>query len=154
MTDPDQQASILIVEDDQHIRTLLRYFLQPAFDLEVVASVDEALGAATRRPFDLFLLDVNLGERRTGADLLDALRAMPAYHATPAVACTAYALDGDRERFLDLGFDEHLDKPFTRPALLDVIHRALAAMPRPTAAESDRQVVPVPAPPGRRAATA
>ncbi len=141
----DERARILAVEDLPDLQVLLRYMLKRRFDLVVVASYDEALRRAARERFDLFVLDINLGERRTGLDLLHALRRLPGCAATPAVACTAYAMNGDRERFLARGFDEHVRKPFTRQELhagIDAvlalaraqIHAARPAMPgaRPT----------------------
>lgn len=126
---PDQPVHVLIAEDDASIQLLLRHFLKKRFDLVLTTTIDEALAAgreaAQQRPFDLLLLDINMGEDRTGVDLLQTFRQMPAYRATPAVACTAYALDGDRERFLSMGFDEHIDKPFSRDRLLRIVQHVL-----------------------------
>ena len=116
---------ILIVEDDRCIQVLYRYLLKARFDVKLVDNVDDAIRVANREHFDLFLLDINLGEERTGADLLSLLRQMPAYGTTPAVACTAYAGHHYRQHFLSNGFAEHVDKPFSRPLLLGVIEQVL-----------------------------
>ena len=129
MTTPDDKARILAVEDDPHIQRLLRYLLDARFDVTFVRSIDDALEAAARRSFDLFLLDIHLKEQRTGVDLLHELRQRPASHATPAIACTAYALRGDRERFLAEGFCSYLEKPFVREALYETIREALTTVP-------------------------
>ncbi len=126
MTTQRNRRRILIVEDDPHIQLLLRHLLRPWFDLELVVSVDEALNIAAEHSFDLFLIDINLGAGRTGVDLLWALRKMPDYQATPAVSCTAYALRGDRERFISYGFDEHIDKPFEPHQLHAMLSAALS----------------------------
>ncbi len=122
---------ILIVEDDRCIQVLYRYLLKARFDVELVDNVDDAIQLAAREHFDLFLLDINLGEMRTGADLLGLLRKMPAYSATPAVACTAYAGAHYRQYFLSNGFAEHVDKPFSRPLLLGVIEQVLRTRTTP-----------------------
>ena len=129
MTIEDYKARILVVEDDPHIQILLRHFLRDRFDVQIVGSIDDALEAAARHRFDLLLLDIHLSGRRTGVDLLRELRCQPASRATPAVACTAYALRGDRERFLGLGFCAYLEKPFTRETLVKTIQEALAGVP-------------------------
>ena len=118
---------ILVVEDDHCILVLYRHLLRARFDIELVDNVDDAVRLAAREHFDLFLLDINLGEDRTGTDLLGLLRRMPAYGTTPAVACTAYAGPHYREHFLSNGFAEHVDKPFTRPLLLGVIEHVLGS---------------------------
>ena len=121
------RARILVVEDNPPIQMLLRHLLSKRFDIEFANTVDGAIEIATRHHFDLFLLDINLGEDRTGVDLLGLLRQMPAYITTPAVACTAYAGPQYRKHFLASGFNEYIDKPFSRPVLLGAIEEVLAA---------------------------
>ena len=87
-TDP-KKARILVVEDDRCIALLYRHLLGQRFDLEFVDNVESALLMAQGEHFDLFLLDINLGEVRDGVDLLGLLRQMPAYDGTPAISCTA-----------------------------------------------------------------
>lgn len=129
MTTQDYKVRILAVEDDLHIQNLLHHFLHTRFEVEFATSIDDALEVAARHPFDLFLLDIHLKERRTGVDLLNELHQMPAFRATPAVACTAYALRGDRDRFLGLGFCGYIAKPFVREKLYETIQDALAGVP-------------------------
>ncbi len=125
MTNDPNRARILIVEDNPPIQMLLRHLLCKRFDVKLANSVDSALQRASSEHFDLFLLDINLGEDRTGVDLLGLLREMPAYSATPAVACTAYAGPQYRDHFLANGFNRYVDKPFSRPILLGAIEEAL-----------------------------
>lgn len=113
--------TILVVEDNPDTQTLLRYMLKKDFDVAFTSLVDEALDLATKRAFDLFILDINLGEERTGLDLLALLRERPSYVDAPALALTAYAMPGDRDRFLQAGFDGYISKPFTRRELLGAI---------------------------------
>ena len=122
---PDKNLHILTVEDNPDTQTLLRYMLQPHFALVFASQVDQALIEAEKYTIGLFLLDINLGEQRTGIDLLELLRLRPSYKDTPALALTAYAMPGDGERFLDAGFDGYISKPFTRRELLNAIEMAL-----------------------------
>lgn len=150
MESKEHKLRLLVVEDNLVNQFLLRYHLRDTFDLELVGRFDEALTAAVRQPFDLFLLDIDLGEPRTGVELLHALRQMPAYAATPAAACTANTLPGDRERLLASGFDAYVGKPFTKEGLLDTLHTVLASSRLSGHAEDDRQGMPVEAPPERQ----
>jgi CheY-like chemotaxis protein len=52
------------------------------------------------------------------------LRELPRYAQTPMVACTAYAMPGDEEQFLEAGFDAYLAKPFRAEDLLSALERA------------------------------
>lgn len=126
MNTPHTRARILIVEDNPPIQMLLRHLLGKRFDVELAHTVDGALQRAQRHHFDLFLLDINLGEDRSGVDLLGLLRQMPAYSATPAVACTAYAGEHYQQQFLSQGFSKHVDKPFSRFVLMGAIEELLS----------------------------
>ncbi len=122
----DDRARILVVEDDVSIRVLLTHLLQEAYDVAVVSTFDAALQAAAEHPADLLVLDINLrdGQARTGFDLLRAIRAIPGYEATPALACTAYATRYNQDRFLERGFDGCVPKPLTYSS----VRRAVGAV--------------------------
>lgn len=116
---------ILVLEDNAESRLLLRHLLARTFDATIVARADEALESARQSRFDLMLLDINLGEKRTGVDVLAELRRIPGYAQVPALACTAYALPGDRERFLEAGFQSYVSKPFVKAELLGALQAAV-----------------------------
>jgi len=118
--------SILAVEDNSETQLLLEHLLDSSFEIEVVSGVDGALDAVQNRVFDAFLLDINLSDERTGTDLLHLLREQEGMANVPAVALTAYAMPGDREDFLEAGFDQYVSKPFTRADLTEAIETALA----------------------------
>ncbi len=126
MTTDPKRTRILIVEDDRWNGMLYLRLLSQHFDVELVEDIESTLELARHGDFDLFLLDINLGQALNGIDLLGLLRQMPAYAATPAVSCTAYAGRNYRDHFLASGFDVHVDKPFSRQGLLGAIDRALA----------------------------
>lgn len=116
---------VLCVEDNPDTQTLLRYLLQPRFDLTLVPHVHDAVSALHANTFDLLIFDINLGEQQTGIELLQQVRCMEAHRDTPALALTAYAMPGDRERFLDAGFNGYVSKPFTRQELFAAIDTVL-----------------------------
>lgn len=121
---------ILAVEDNTETRLLLRHLLKNDYEAVIVPHVDAALETAAEASnagasFDALLLDINLSDRYTGTDLLHMLRERHDMEAIPAIAMTAYAMPGDRESFLDSGFDYYVSKPFTRSDLLGTIRDAL-----------------------------
>jgi CheY-like chemotaxis protein len=119
---------VLAVEDNSETRLLLQHLLRSSFDVVVVAGVEGALDAVEEKEYDVFLLDINLSEQRTGTDLLHLLRENPSLQDVPAVALTAYAMPGDRENFLTAGFNEYVSKPFTRNDLTSAIRDSLASV--------------------------
>jgi Response regulators consisting of a CheY-like receiver domain and a winged-helix DNA-binding domain len=120
-----ERPRILAVEDNAETQLLLEHLLKDSFEVTVVAGVDGALTAVEEHSYDALLLDINLSEQRTGTDLLHLLRERDDVGNVPAIALTAYAMPGDREDFLEAGFDEYVSKPFTRHDLTDAIEASL-----------------------------
>ena len=102
---------VLIVEDNEKNLKLARDLLQVKGFRTVEAS-DGQIGiemAMAHHP-SLVLLDIQLPDM-DGWEALAQLRADPRTSDIPVVAVTAFAMDGDRERFLDAGFDGYISKP-------------------------------------------
>jgi two-component system OmpR family response regulator len=114
--------SILLVEDDRDIGTLLADFLaREAFAVEVAqdgAAVDRAFARA--KP-DLVILDLML----PGEDGLSICRRLRAHSAVPIIMLTAKSEDVDRIVGLELGADDYLGKPFNPRELLARIRAIL-----------------------------
>ena len=115
---------ILVVEDNLETQLLVKRLLKPNCDVTLIDSFDAGIIAFTNATYDMVLLDINLGEKRTGTDLLHKLRALPGKAPFYAVAFTAYALPTDRSQFLTQGFDDYLPKPFAKSDLIDLLRRA------------------------------
>ncbi|MFB6248916.1 MAG: response regulator, partial [Salinibacter sp.] len=112
-----EKPQVLAVEDNSETQLLLEHLLKKSYEVMVVEGVDEALEVVADTHFDALLLDINLSEERTGTDLLHLLRERNEMNDVPAIALTAYAMPGDREDFLEAGFDQYVSKPFTRADL-------------------------------------
>lgn len=123
----DAQPSILVVEDNSDTRMLLERILRATYDVKAVGDARSALLAMNERRFSGLVLDINLGGKETGADVLRIARSLPGYGSVFAIALTAYALPGDRERLLAAGFDEYISKPFTRQSLMETLAAGVAA---------------------------
>lgn len=103
---------ILLVEDEPDTRELVRLTLElDGHEVVEAASAEEGiLRARASRP-DLILMDLSLGGQFDGLEATKRLRADPSFNGTPIVALTAHAMQGDRERSLAAGCDEHWTKP-------------------------------------------
>ena len=116
------EAHILVVEDDGEMRTLIAKFLRQN-GYRVTGARDgremwETLGNA---PVDLILLDVML----PGQSGLDLTRALRARTRVPIIMVTARGDETDRIVGLELGADDYIPKPFSRPELLARIRAVL-----------------------------
>ncbi|HLT46022.1 MAG TPA: PAS domain S-box protein [Rubricoccaceae bacterium] len=119
------RGRLLVVDDNANTCLLLGRMLRGTFAIDTVGTAREGLDAAGRTAYDAVLLDINLGADVSGEDVMRQLRALPAYADVPIVAFTAYALPGDRERFLHAGFSGYLSKPFSKGQLLDLLDELL-----------------------------
>lgn len=123
----ERVASILVVEDQDDARHLLRHLLRTKYHVDLTTTADDALAAAQQNRYDLVIMDINLGgTSRNGSEVLKVLRQWPAYEQVPVVACTAYALPGDEERFIAEGFNAYLGKPFRKSDLFSVLAALLS----------------------------
>ncbi len=68
--------------------------------------------------YSLVLMDISLGKGISGVELLKNLRTIPSYKNVPVIAVTAHAMVGDKEKFLESGFDDYLSKPFAKKDLI------------------------------------
>jgi two-component system, sensor histidine kinase len=120
------QIHVLMAEDNAVNQLVVRTMLEPAgVALTVVENGQEALEAMSQEHYDCVLMDINMPVM-DGITALEAIRAGRAGNpALPVIALTASAMAGDRERFLGLGFDDHLGKPVKPIDLITAIIRAV-----------------------------
>lgn len=105
-------ASILLVEDDPDTRELVRMTLELDGHAVVEASTaEQGVSLARRVHPHLILMDLSLGGRFDGLEATKRLRADTAFDRTPIIALTAHAMNGDRQRSLAAGCDDHWTKP-------------------------------------------
>jgi two-component system cell cycle response regulator DivK len=104
---------VLIVDDNERNLRLARDVLQFAgFRTVVASSGGEGVAAAVEHLPDVILMDIRLPD----LDGTAAVRLIKADERTariPVVALTSLAMKGDREWFLESGFDGYLEKPIS-----------------------------------------
>jgi CheY-like chemotaxis protein len=119
------KATILVIEDDEASRQLVTYLLEAA-NYRVLAAENGALGLAlalAEGP-DLILCDLQMPVMN-GYEVAHTLRSHPAWRVVPLVAVTAFSMPGDREKALEVGFDEHLSKPITPESFVSQVEAFL-----------------------------
>ena len=119
-------STILIVEDNEKNMKLFRDVLTARGyrTLEAVSGEDAIELALSAVP-SLVLMDLQL-PGMDGGEALERLRGDERTAAIPVLALTAQAMHGDRERFLDAGFDGYLSKPVDIVELLRTVHEHCA----------------------------
>lgn len=124
--------TVLIVDDEQHIRLLIEQTLEELEDdgveLLTATNGDEALDVVVNHHPDLVFLDVMM-PRKNGFEVAAAIKADPATAATTVILLTAKGQAYDREQGLAAGADQYLTKPFDPDDLLSRARAALGLEP-------------------------
>jgi len=127
---------VLVVDDDGHIRDVVRFALEQAGH-EVLEAADgaEARQRFTEQPCDLIVLDIIMPEQ----DGLDVCRHIRARSQVPIIFLSSRDEELDRVLGLELGADDYLTKPFSPRELVArvkaVLRRSAAPKPDPATLE-------------------
>ena len=121
------KPSVLIIEDEAALCTLLRYNLErEGYKVYEARNGEEALSAASETAPDLIILDWMLPEL-SGIEICRRLRARGDLRTVPIIMLTARGEESDRIRGLDTGADDYIVKPFS---MSEFLARARAVMRR------------------------
>jgi PAS domain S-box-containing protein len=122
---------LLLVEDDEVCRVSARLTLEKMGHAVVTARNGvEALEALRKNPFDCVLMDVQM-------DVLDGVEATRGIRSgncgaldpqIPVIAMTAYAMTGDREKFLEAGMNDYIAKPVQVAELKKALERVASKL--------------------------
>ncbi|WP_197287758.1 response regulator transcription factor [Streptomyces apocyni] len=103
-------ASVLVVEDDQFVRSaLIRHLTEASHTVRSVGTALEALREVAHVRFDLVILDLGLPDL-DGAEALKMLRGIT---QVPVIIATARDDEAEIVRLLNDGADDYLTKPFS-----------------------------------------
>ena len=118
---------ILLIEDNENNRYLARFLLERAgFEVQTAENGVQGLAAARGGRFDLVVLDIQMPEMY-GYETAAALRRDPASAGIPIVGVSSFAMAGDRQKALRLGFAGYIEKPIDPVSFAEEIRRFLGA---------------------------
>ncbi len=102
---------VLVVEDNV-LNMELVFEILDAMGFEAKGAEDgkEALNIIEKEQYDLILMDIEL-PGMNGIEVRNNIKRKLSYEKVPVIALTAYAMKGDKERFIASGFDDYIAKP-------------------------------------------
>ncbi len=114
---------ILVAEDNKTNQMLIELLLED-MNLEVVMANDgvEALELFDKEEFSLILMDINM-PNKNGIEAMQEIRHKKS--TVPVIALTANAVAGDKQRYLEQGFDDYVAKPIKNEILARVLQKYL-----------------------------
>ena len=118
-------STVLIVEDEEHLRATLAYNIRKAgYEVQTATSGPEAVALFHARPANLVLLDVML----PGFDGFEVCRRIRQRSSVHILMLTARTDEVDTVVGLELGADDYIAKPFR---MRELLARVSAALRRP-----------------------
>ena len=125
--DVDFRGKKVLVAEDNKTNQMLIEMLLDDMNLEVVMANDglEAFQKIKEENFDTILMDINMPNMNG----IESMQEIQKYEkesrdkSTPIIALTANAVSGDREKYLELGFDDYLAKPIDVKLLEKVLYK-------------------------------
>lgn len=122
----DAGAKILVVDDEERIRRLIRMYLEREdFTIEEVDNGKDALDLALNNDYDVILLDIMMPEM-DGIEVCQELRKVK---TTPVIMLTAKGEEANRVQGFEIGADDYIVKPFSPR---EVVLRVKALLKRVT----------------------
>ncbi len=113
----------LAVEDDPlNMELVCEILRENGFTVHEASSGKEAIEKTEEEFYDLIIMDIKLPDM-DGIEATGIIKSELGYEKTPVIALTAYALEGDRERFLKEGFDDYVPKPIDVPHFIEKLEK-------------------------------
>ena len=109
------KSKIMVVDDEMHMRELVRFYLDKAgFDTIEAANAEEALDIVENQYIDLAVVDIMM----PGMDGFELVEQMRQYREFPVIMLTAKSQSKDKLRGFSLGIDDYVTKPFDPDELM------------------------------------
>ena len=117
-------ARILVIEDDEEMRSLLEDFLKDeGYEADSANNGSEAFHKLAKEPFDLVITDIRM-PGLTGLDILSAVKKFQV--EMPVVVITAFGGEEVYRRSIARGADGYLEKPIHFHKLKSLIHELIS----------------------------
>ncbi len=120
----EDRLRVLVVDDEPTTQLHMKRLLEKqGMSVEVAENGQQALEELKVKEFDSILMDVQMPVL-DGVEATQRIRSSRSgYRNIPIIALTAFAMSGDREKFLGLGMDDYISKPVDKDQLLEVLQR-------------------------------
>ncbi len=113
--------SLLLVENDIPSIDIIKIYLLERYVVDSALDGLTALQMVEKKKYDAILMDIDLGFGMNGLEVTQKIRELKGYENVPIIAVTAYAMLGDREKFLSAGCSHYIAKPFDKLDLIDLL---------------------------------
>ena len=121
----NNKKRILVIEDDQEMRSLLKdFFEEEGFEIHSVSNGSEAFRILVRELFDLVITDIRM-PGLTGLDILPGIKKLQP--EAPIIVITAFGSEEVHRRAIERGATAYLEKPLHFHELKTMIHEIISS---------------------------
>lgn len=119
----DNKKRILVVEDDEEMRSLLKdFFEEDGFEIDSVGNGSEAFRKLSKESFDLIITDIRM-PGLTGLDILPGIKKLQP--EVSIIVITAFGSEEVRRKALERGATAYLEKPILFNKLRTLVHEVV-----------------------------
>jgi two-component system, OmpR family, response regulator ResD len=130
----DKDIKILVVDDEERIRRLLKMYLEREnYIIEEAENGNEALEKAFANEYDVILLDLMM----PGKDGMEVCRELRERKSTPVIMLTAKGEEVNRVQGFEVGTDDYIVKPFSPREVVLRVKALLRRSSQTTFVQSD-----------------
>lgn len=115
--------SCLYLEDQVDSQILFKVQMKELGKIDFSVSVENALPLIKANKYDVVVMDMNLQGEYNGLDALRIIRKIPGYGEIPVIACSAYVLPGDKDKYKQSGFTDFISKPLMREKIVSSLEK-------------------------------
>ena len=121
----NNKKRILVIEDDQEMRSLLKdFFEEEGFEIDSVSNGSEVFRILVREPFDLVITDIRM-PGLTGLDILPGIKKLQP--EAPIIVITAFGSEEVHRRAIERGATAYLEKPIHFHELRTMIREIISS---------------------------
>ncbi len=120
---PPRHLRVLLAEDNEPNQRVAKAILRGAgYSIDIAGNGHKAVELVGEKPYDVVLMDVNMPSM-DGLEATQIIRQTDTGRLLPIIGLTASVMDGDRQRCLEAGMNDHLAKPIDWDTLIALLNR-------------------------------
>ena len=122
-----ESTTILILDDNQPNVQYVEFVLKRLkINSMSIDTGEKAMKILQKNKVDCILADISLSVGMSGIDFMKEVRKLDKFDKIPIIAVTAHTMKGQKEEFLEMGFDGYLPKPFKEDDLVGILNKHLS----------------------------
>lgn len=117
---------VLLVEDSYEGQVLIKYYIKGHYEVITTTTAEQALELVRQHDVKAIIMDLHLAGKMNGLEAATIIRTMQGKSHIPIIALTAYSMLDLKDRCVQAGCNEYLQKPAGKQQLLGLLEKYIA----------------------------